>query len=262
MRLAISSSSSLGVKSDQALDEVEAHAAHAGRMQRPAARRRSRCAGRWPRRAPAVGGQERVHQRAVVRRRGRWPARSRCVSKPRWSRSANSWCLEASHGVYLRSGRVGKLGARAEHVAMRIDAAGGSCEARLGWAGVPVEPAGRFSQKVHVSGICSWFRVRFPGQPPMQRSRPCARSRGPLRVRRVQRAATPHHSARTGSASAGGLAPFGMAMAQLLQPHQALQHAGARRGWRPCSMRGCPNVSGEDVHAGPVDAPVSMARLE
>ena len=45
-------------------------------------------------------------------------------AKPRWSRSANSCALLRVAGVYLRSGANGNCVAGAEHVAVRVDAAG------------------------------------------------------------------------------------------------------------------------------------------
>jgi hypothetical protein len=43
------------------------------------------------------------------------------LSKPRKSRSANSFSFGASHGVYLRFGANGNTPLRPEHMAVRID---------------------------------------------------------------------------------------------------------------------------------------------
>ena len=103
---AISISSSVRREVDQALDEVEAHAAHAGVMHRCSSasvtlRRR------WRRRAPC----RRSHGSASTSARLSAPWQVACTitlrAKPRWSRSANSCSFDASQGVYLRSGANG-----------------------------------------------------------------------------------------------------------------------------------------------------------
>jgi hypothetical protein len=93
----------LGREVDQPLDEVEAHAAHAGGVQRlqlgvaDAAPHGGHAA------RPAAAARQ-----ASTSARLSAPWQVACTmtlrAKPRWSRSANSCALLASQGVYLRSG--------------------------------------------------------------------------------------------------------------------------------------------------------------
>ena len=142
----------LGREVHQPLDEVEAHAAHAGFVHVAAVR--ASVTLRLTVTTPLALPSECRSASSSALLSAPWQVACTITffSKPRWSRSANSCSLLASHGVYLRSGANGKLLAGAEHMAMRIDAAGRHLEARLAGAGVPVEPAGRLFE-FHGAGL-------------------------------------------------------------------------------------------------------------
>src|SRR5262245_16901658 len=106
MRAAISASSSRGVKSTRRLTKLK-------RTPRTPASCRS-CSSRsvtpartvaTPRALPALAR----HASAIARLAAPWQVACTITlrANPRWSRSANSCCLLASHGVYLRSGANG-----------------------------------------------------------------------------------------------------------------------------------------------------------
>ena len=131
-----------GREVDQALDEVEAHAAHAGVVQSPAARasvtlRRTVAT---PRALPPLARSAST----IARLSAPWQVACTMTlrAKPRWSRSANSCSLQASQGVYLRSGAYGNSAPGPNTWQCASTAPGGSLNARLRRAGVPVEPAG------------------------------------------------------------------------------------------------------------------------
>ena len=141
MRPAISVSSSFGREVDEALDEVEAHAAHAGRVHRLQlvvcdAAAHGRDSARL-----AVRMRQRIHHRAVVG----------AVAGGLHDDIAREAEVVAQREQLLLAGvarrvlalrREGELRAGAEHVAVRVDGTGRQLEAGLARVGVPVEPTG------------------------------------------------------------------------------------------------------------------------
>src|SRR5690349_14868551 len=106
MRLAISSSSSLGVKSTRRLTKLK-------RTPRTPASCSSLSSASLMLRLtvamPLARPLEDFSASTMARLSAPWQVActTTFLSKPRWSRSANSWSLEASQGVYLRSGANG-----------------------------------------------------------------------------------------------------------------------------------------------------------
>jgi hypothetical protein len=131
----------LGREIDQALDEIEAHAAHAGGVQLlqlvvgDAALHR----GHTPR--LAATGQAGVDHGAVVGAVA-GGLHHDVAREPEMVTQRKQLLLAGVARRVLALGRIGKLSARAEDVAVGVHAAGGQFEGGSGGIGVPVEPAG------------------------------------------------------------------------------------------------------------------------
>ena len=136
---------------DEALDEIEADAAHAGRMHRlKLGIADAALDGGDPARL-ASGMNERVDHRAVVgavtRRLHDHVARDAEMVAQR----VELMLRRIARRVFpLR--RVRKLRARTEHMAMRVNGAGRQLEPGLGWTGIPIEPSW---------GLLEWPSSRF-----------------------------------------------------------------------------------------------------
>jgi hypothetical protein len=139
---------------DQPLDEVEAHAAHAGGVQAcSSASVTLRLTVATPRALPFdcdAGVDHRAVVGAVAGGLHDHVAREAEVVAQR-----EELLLAGVAGRVLALGREGEFGAGAEHVAVRVDAAGRQLERGLGW-GRRTSPASRGSSRNSSSGLGSF----------------------------------------------------------------------------------------------------------
>ena len=135
----------LGREVHQALDEVEAHAAHTGVVHglQFVVGHAALDGGHAARLAVAV--HQRIDHGAVVGAVA-GGLHDHVARKTQVVAQRKELRLGGVAGRVLALGRVGELGAGAEHVAVRVHRAGRHLEGRLARAGVPVQPAGGFGE--------------------------------------------------------------------------------------------------------------------
>src|SRR3954447_16246162 len=127
-------------KINKALDEIEAHPAHAGVMHRTKLGVADAALYGRDTAGLAIGVHERVYHRAIVGAMtgGLHDDVSR---KTKVVAQGEQLLLGSIAGSVFALRRIWKLRARTEHVTMRVHRARGDLETRPGWAWIPVEPA-------------------------------------------------------------------------------------------------------------------------